>query len=131
MPIDPQHCGSSSGALDCTTDSVTVCPPDDDAPFHVIIDGGATADLQPGNEFAISGVAVLVLAANPNRKKLIIQNTGLANVRIGTATVTATTGTRLIPNGSMLIESPDVPINAIWAIRETGVDTIVLSQEIS
>lgn len=131
MPIDPIHCRSIADPLDCETDSVTVCPPDDDAPFHVIIDGGATADLQPGFETAITGVAVMLLAANPARKKLIIQNTGLANVRIGTAAVTATTGIRLIPNGSMLLESPDTPINAIWAIRETGVDTIVLSQEIT
>lgn len=91
-------------------------------------DTGAT--LNDGVETAVSNVAVLVLPANPNRKKLIVQNTGTENVRIGAIGVTATTGLRLLPSGSMIIDMPDVPTNAIYAIRESA-DTIVFAQDIS
>lgn len=36
MPIVPKNC--TPEPLTCETDSITVCPPEDDAPFHVIVD---------------------------------------------------------------------------------------------
>lgn len=84
-----------------------------------------------GVETAVSNVAVQVAPANAVRRKLIVQNTGLGDVRVGTTGVTATTGTKLVPNGSLLIEMPDCPTNAIFAIREGGIDSVVLAQEIS
>lgn len=95
----------------------------------IITSSGAT--LRPGEEFSVSNTAVLLLPENLIRKKLIIQNTGVANVRVGDATVSPTNGTRLIPNGTMIIEMPDVPQNALYAIREGGVDSIVFAQEIT
>lgn len=86
--------------------------------------------LKPGAEYPISTVAVMVAPDNSARKKLIIQNTGVGNVRIGDSTVTSSSGVKLIPNGSMILEMPDVPQNAIYAIRDGGVDSVVFSQDI-
>lgn len=89
-----------------------------------------TGTLNNGAETAVAAVAIQVLAANANRNKLIIQNTGAANVRIGTTGVTATTGFRLAAGTVMIIDNPECPINAIFAIREGAVSSIVLAQEI-
>lgn len=127
MPFEPTPCDDDGCpriepipvcfTIDSEDDSITV------------VNSGAI--LNPGTEFPVTAVLVQILPANPNRKKLIVQNTGLANVRIGDSTVTQNTGVRLIPDGAMIIDMPDVPINSIWAIRETGTDTVVLAQEIS
>jgi hypothetical protein len=85
--------------------------------------------LNNGTETAVSTLAVQVIAANANRKKLIIQNTGSANVRIGTTGLTATTGVRLTAGVVITFTTPYCPINAIFAIRET-LDSIVLVQEV-
>lgn len=84
-----------------------------------------------GAETSVAGSAVQVLAANANRKKLIIQNTGAANVRVGVSGVTATTGVRLVRNGSLLLEMPDCPTQAIYAIREGAVSSTVFAQEVT
>lgn len=104
----------------------------------VIGDGGGliTVDTESGtllngSETAVSAVAVQVLAANGTRKKLVVQNTGTANVRVGVAGVTATSGVRLLPNGSLLLEMPHAPTQAIFAIREGATDSTVLAQEVS
>jgi hypothetical protein len=84
-----------------------------------------------GAETAISTVAVQVLAANANRKKYFVQNTGVANIRVGTTGVTATTGARVVPNGSLLFEMPNCPTQAIFAIREGSVDSIAFAEEVT
>lgn len=84
----------------------------------------ATYTINNGAETSVSSSAVEVLAANANRKKAVIQNTGLGNVRVGVNGVTATTGMRLVPNGHVILESTQ----AIYAIRET-VDSTVFAQE--
>lgn len=82
-----------------------------------------------GVETAVAGTAVQIQAVNASRKKLIIQNVGVANARIGISGVTATTGTRLVPGGVMILETPFIETNAIFAIREGGASTTILTQE--
>lgn len=90
----------------------------------------ATGALANGAETAVSSVAVSVLAANTARKKLILQNTGANNVRVGIAAVTATTGFRLSAGQAIVFDMPHCPTNAIFAIREAA-DSTVLAQEIA
>lgn len=90
--------------------------------------GGTLAN---GAETAVGAAAVQVLAANASRKKLIVQNTGIGDVRIGVSGVTATTGVKLIRNGSLLLDMPDCPTQAIFAIRDGAVSSTVLAQEVS
>lgn len=89
-----------------------------------------TGTLNNGAETAVAAVAIQVLAANAARNKLLLQNTGAANVRIGTTGVTATTGFRLAAGSSIIIDNPECPINAIFAIREGAVSSTVFAQEI-
>lgn len=86
--------------------------------------------LDNGAETAVAGSAVQVLAANSNRRKLIIQNTGSANVRVGTTGVTTTTGFRLTVGATILFDSPECPTNAIFSIREGAVSSTVFAQEV-
>lgn len=76
--------------------------------------------------------AVSILAANPippstpgARVTTIIQNVGGANVRVGVAGVTSTTGLRLVPGAVEIIDAcPD----EMWAIGEAA-DSSVFAQE--
>lgn len=86
--------------------------------------------LANGAETAVSSSAVSVLAANANRKKLIVQNTGVNTVRIGTTGVTATTGFRLTAGATMVFDMPHCPTNAVFAIRESA-DSTVMAQEVT
>lgn len=85
--------------------------------------------LSNGVETAVAGTAVQVLAANTSRKGAIIQNTGVANVRIGITGVTATTGFRLIPGQSATLKKPFVETSAVFAIREGAISSTVFAQE--
>jgi hypothetical protein len=82
-----------------------------------------------GAETAVAGTAVQIQASNTSRKRLIIQNTGVANARIGITGVTTTTGVRLVPGGEIILEFPYVETNAIYAIREGAVSTTIFTQE--
>ena len=93
--------------------------------------GGGAGALGNGAETAVSSTAVEVLAAAATRKKAIIQNTGVAAVRIGASGVTSTTGLRLAAGDTVVFQMPDCPTNAIFAIRETANDSIVLAQEVT
>lgn len=83
-----------------------------------------------GAETTVSSTAVQILASNASRKKYVIQNTGTANIRVGITGVTATTGARVVPNGSLLFEMPNCPTQAIFAIREGLTDSIAFAQEV-
>lgn len=83
-----------------------------------------TAVFSNGTETAVSSTAVQLIAASASRKSLILQNTGNANIRVGIASVAATTGFRLTPGGIITISAPDNPGQAWFAIRETSVDSI-------
>lgn len=89
-----------------------------------------TGTLNNGIETAVAGTAVSILAANTTRNKLILQNTGVANIRIGTTGITATTGFRLAPGATMIMDNPECPTNEIFAIREGTVSSTVLAQEV-
>lgn len=90
-----------------------------------------TGTLSNGAETSVAGSAVQVLAANSSRRKLIVQNTGIGNVRIGVTGVAATTGFRLTPSGTAVFDMPNCPTQAIFAIREGAVSSTVLAQEIT
>jgi hypothetical protein len=90
----------------------------------------ATGTLANGAETAVSNSAVSVLASNANRKKLILQNTGSNNVRIGVSGVTATTGFRLAAGAVVVFDMPHCPTSQIFSIRETA-DSTVLAQEVT
>lgn len=70
----------------------------------------------------VSNVAIEVLAANPTRKWACISQTSANPVRIGASGVAATTGVRLAQNGTLILEGKDCPTDAVFAIREGGVD---------
>lgn len=118
---------STASALDVNIKSTGVTQP---------VSGTVTVDfvagtLNNGAETAVTGSAVQVLAANANREKLIVQNTGVANVRVGTTGVTTTTGFRLTVGATVIFDEPNCPTNAIFAIREGTVSSTVLAQEIT
>lgn len=85
--------------------------------------------LLPGKETPVTAAAVKVLSANPMREAGLVQNTGNANIRVGAAGVTATTGYRLVPNQTIIYGQPNVNQDEIWAIREGAVDSVAFSQE--
>lgn len=87
--------------------------------------------LANGAETAVAGSAVQVAASNASRKILIVQNTGVANVRVGITGVTATTGLRLTPGSMFIFEMPYCPQAAIFSIREGATSSTVLAQEIA
>lgn len=87
--------------------------------------------LSNGVQTNVSSAAVQVLAANAVRKKLILQNTGSSRCRIGTTGLTAGTGVRLEAGEALIFDRPDVPTNAIFAIRDASTDTTVLAQEVT
>lgn len=89
-----------------------------------------TGTLANGAETAVSSSAVSVLAANASRKKLILQNTGANNVRVGVSGVTATTGFRLTAGAVVIFDMPHCPTTQIFAIRESA-DSTVLAQEVT
>lgn len=90
-----------------------------------------TGTITNGAETAVAAVAVQILAANANRKKYFIQNTGTSNIRVGVSGVTATTGVRLVPSGTILMEMPNCPTQAIFAIREGATSSIAFAQEVT
>lgn len=90
-----------------------------------------TATLSNGAETAVAGSAVSVLAANASRKTAIIQNTGLANVRVGVTGVAATTGVRVAPGDMVIFDMPYCPTAAIFAIREGATSSTVFAMEIA
>lgn len=87
--------------------------------------------LANGAETSVAGSAVQVAAANASRKILFVQNTGVANVRVGVTGVTATTGLRVTPGSMLIFEMPYCPQAAIFSIREGATSSTVLAQEIA
>lgn len=85
---------------------------------------------QPGIEpIVTSATAVMLLAANPARRGIIIQNNGSGNVRVGPAGVNVTNGIRLLPDAILTASPPFLPTNAVWAIAE-AVSCAVFATEI-
>lgn len=82
--------------------------------------------LRNGVEVSVTTSATLLIAAYDGRKKLIIQNNGAANVRVGAEGVTATTGLRLLPNAVAIFDMPHVPTSAVYAISESGTNLVLV-----
>lgn len=86
------------------------------------------------NVAAVGAAAAQVVAANTKRTYLILQNTSANPVRIGfTNAVTAATGFRLAQGERFVLEgSKDAPVptDAVFAIREGGVDGVLGGFEI-
>lgn len=121
-------------SLTCETDAVTACIEDPvevtqgTAPWVV---GSPTGTLANGAQTAVAAAAVQILAADVNRKAALIQNVGIASIRVGVTGVTATTGFRLVPGQIVVLEMPYVPTQAIFAIREGAVSSIAFAMEIT
>lgn len=92
--------------------------------------GTTTGTLANGTQTAVSSAAVQILASNASRKTAVVQNTGTANIRVGVAAVAATTGLQLTPGAVAIYEEPHVPTQALFAIREGGVDSVAFAQEV-
>lgn len=88
-----------------------------------------TSSLSNGTQTTVSSSAVQILASNANRKWAVIQNVGVSNIRVGITGVTATTGILVVPNGNITFQMPNIPTNAIFAIRDGSVDSIALAIE--
>lgn len=82
-----------------------------------------------GPQVNVSNTIAILRPATLNRKKLIIQNIGNSNVRIGTVLVTSNTGIRLLAGQTLTLTAPYCETNAIYAIREGETDSIVVTQE--
>jgi hypothetical protein len=94
-----------------------------------VVETSLPSTLQLGKEYPISAFAVLVLPANAFRVTGLVQNTGDANIRVGPAGVTATTGYRLVPNQTIIYGEPNINKDDIWAIREGSVDSVAFAEE--
>ena len=93
---------------------------------------GATAGtLNNGAQTAVAGAAVSILAANANRRTAIIQNVGAATIRVGAAAVTNVTGIQLVAGATLILESPYVATNQIFAIREGAIDSTAFTAEVT
>lgn len=103
------------------TASVPVVIASDQDPIPVT---SLPAALHNGHETAVTTSAALVLAANAGRQWCLIQNTGTVNVRVGVSGVTATTGARLIPNATMVINQLNPYVGNVYAIAESGSSTV-------
>lgn len=92
----------------------------------------SVADLNNGAQTNVSTSAVQLIAADAARVGLIVQNVGTTgSCRVGAASVTATTGTRLDPGDWVAFDGSSTPTNAVYAIRDGGADATVLAQGIA
>jgi hypothetical protein len=72
---------------------------------------------------APTGSAASVLAANANRLRALIQNTGSVNVFLGVSGVTSSTGLLLVPGASL---EDDASNDAWFAITASGTGALVI-----
>lgn len=76
-----------------------------------------------------SSVSSTVVAANANRKGLIIMNLGAANVHFGCgATAVLNSGITLNPNGVWVMDQYTFTTSAINAIVGTGTATLAIQE---
>jgi hypothetical protein len=87
---------------------------------------GAPALANPA-AVTVSTTPIQVAAANPKRKWLIVQQTSANPVRVGGASVTATTGISLAQRGFVTFGDGkmECPTEAIFAVREGAADGTV------
>jgi hypothetical protein len=79
--------------------------------------------------FALSVTAVSVLAANPNRKGLVVRNKGNKIAYLGfVATVDANTAPFSIPGGTTLEETDDFPPGQLFMVAPAGNTDVVVME---
>jgi hypothetical protein len=114
--------GGSSGGLTDAELRATPVPVEQDTP----------GTLSAGVQVSATGTAGTLIAANANRKQLIVQNIDTAEyARIGIATVTTTTGIRIGPGATLILDSPYCPTALIQCIREGSTSLTLLVSEIT
>jgi hypothetical protein len=113
--------------------TLTVTGPLTDAQLRataVLVNLDRAGTLGLGTQTTVSSVAVQIIAANANRRVLIVQNVGLNALRFGGAGVTAATGLLLSSGQTMAFTMPDTPTGAVWAIRSLAADTTAFVLEL-
>lgn len=73
-----------------------------------------------GAETTVSSSAVQIIAADPTRIVLEIENRGAWPLRYGAGSVTATTGRTLAAGERVALAGSSCPVNAVYAIRVTS-----------
>ncbi len=92
----------------------------------------ASGTLTNGVEVAFAAAASSILAANANRKAVIIQNISAAAVaRVGVAGVTAATGIQVVAGATVILEMPYCPVAELVASREGALSGTLLVNEIT
>lgn len=76
---------------------------------------------------SIGNSSSVIVAANPNRKSLLINNTSGAVIYVNISGTTATTNsTRLANNESWHMTNADCPLNAVTGLRPSGTNSITI-----
>lgn len=127
--LDGKDCVESEAVTLTDSAGNEVIGPKIDAEALPVVVALQASTLQLGDETIVGAAAVLVISANPQREAALVQNTGGANIRVGPAGVTATTGYRLVPNQTIIYGQPNVNQDAIYAIREGAIDSVAFVQE--
>lgn len=88
--------------------------------------------LSAGVQVAFVAAQTSILAANANRKAVIVQNiSNTAACRVGLTGVTNATGIQVIAGATLILEMPYCPTDELFAIREAAVSGTVLVTEIT
>lgn len=112
---------STEGADTVYSEGVTLA----DSSGNEVILYPETLAVDNGGDVFVGAAAVPVLPANPVRKAAVVQNIGLANIRIGVAGVTSSSGLRLMPGEAFEVNMPFCIPDALFAIREGATDSMV------
>lgn len=99
-----------------------------DANGRLRIVGDMVGTLNNGLQIVVPVVPILLSAANPNRKKLIVRNLGPQTIYIGTLLVTALTGFPLNRDETLVLEMPNCPTNDIWAVDGVATSTAFVTE---
>jgi hypothetical protein len=127
--LDGADCVESEAVTLTDSAGNEVLGPKSDAESIPVVVALQPSTLQLGHETTVTGTAALVLPGNALRAAGLVQNTGNANIRVGPAGVTPTTGYRLVPNQTIIYGQPNVNLDDIWAIREGATDSVAFAQE--
>jgi hypothetical protein len=88
--------------------------------------------LNAGAQVAFGAAQGSILAANANRKAVIVQNiSATAACRVGVTGVTNATGIQVVAGATLILEMPYCPTAELFAIREAAVSGTVLVTEIT
>lgn len=104
---------------------VTVITPTQRNQGIIQISGVPTAD----TDVSVGAASTALIAANLNRKLVLIVNTGAGNIRVRFgATATVGTGIQLRANGGSLVLDNILPVVVINAISESGTNAVSVTE---